>query len=317
MWGGAAGRSPPPALLRPTECLDLRELLRRELARDLAAGYLLRLDVAADLVDDLGVCQGARVSDVGEVGDSGDDPPHDLAGARLWHVRDDPDVLWPGDCASRALDRRGHFPPETSGRGSPGLERHVDLQGPAAKLVQHRDRRGLGDLIDCKARRLELFGSEPMPGHVDDVVDAPEDPEVAVRGLERAVAREVRPVVPVRAGFVLAVLLVVDLHEPLWLTPDRLEDAGPRVADADVPRPTPAGLDHPAVLVIDYRVDPKDPWPAAAGLHRLGGGEGAAQKPAVFGLPPGVNDDRRVFADDIVVPAHHLRFDRLPARSNR
>src|SRR2546428_14115382 len=105
-----------------------------------------------------------------------------------------------------------------------------------------------------------------MPGHVDDVVDAPEDPEVAVRGLERAVAREVRPVVPVRAGFVLAVLVVVDLHEPLWLAPNRLEDARPRVADADVPRPPAAGLDHPDVPALAHRRNPTDPWPAAAGL---------------------------------------------------
>jgi hypothetical protein len=42
-------------LLGPTECLDLLELLLRELAWDLAAGHLLRLNVAADLFDDLRV----------------------------------------------------------------------------------------------------------------------------------------------------------------------------------------------------------------------------------------------------------------------
>src|SRR6266849_1503192 len=69
-------------LLGPTERLDLLDLLWREAARDLAAGHLLRLNVAADVADDLGVGQGGRIPDVGEVGDPRDDPAHNLAGPR-------------------------------------------------------------------------------------------------------------------------------------------------------------------------------------------------------------------------------------------
>src|SRR5919197_1035991 len=98
-----------PTLLGPTEGLDLLDLLRRKLARDLAAADLLRLDVAADVVDDLGVCQRGRVTDVGEVGDPGDDPAHDLSGPRLRHVRNDPDVLGPGNLADLGLNRLGHL----------------------------------------------------------------------------------------------------------------------------------------------------------------------------------------------------------------
>src|SRR5437773_463478 len=63
------------------------------------------------------------------------------------------------------------------------LQRDVHLDDAAADLVDDRDRRGLGNLVDGDGRRLELLGSEPVPGDVDDVVDAAQDPEVAIGGL--------------------------------------------------------------------------------------------------------------------------------------
>src|SRR5205085_4725960 len=121
-------------------------------------------------------------------------------------------------------------------------------------------------------------------------VHPPEDPEVAVGRLDGAVAREVRPVVPVRPLLVLAVLLVVDLDEALVLTPDRLEDAGPGIADADVASPAAAGFDDLAVLVVDHREDAEHARPATARLHRLERRQRAAEEAAVLGLPPGVDD---------------------------
>src|SRR5439155_6368112 len=212
------------------------------------------------------------------------------------------------------LDRLGHLPLELLARAEAGLERDVHLDDPAAQLVDHRDRRGLGDLLDRDARRLGLLGPEPVPGHVDHVVDAPEDPEVAVGRLDGAVAREVRPVAPVLALLVPAVLLVVGLDEPLGLAPDRLEDARPRVADADVARSPASRLDDAALFVVDHRVDAEDAGPAAAGLHRLQRGQGAAQKAPVLGLPPGVDDGRLALADHVVIPAPDVGLDRLADR---
>ena len=70
-------------------------------------------------------------------------------------------------------------------RGEAGLERDVHLDDPAAELVDHRHRGGLGDLVDGEAGRLELLGAQPVPGDVDHVVDPAEDPEVAVGRLRR------------------------------------------------------------------------------------------------------------------------------------
>jgi hypothetical protein len=62
------------------------------------------LHLVPEAVQDLGVGQGGHVSDVGEVGDSRDDPAHDLAGAGLGHVRHDPYPLRPGDLADLLQD---------------------------------------------------------------------------------------------------------------------------------------------------------------------------------------------------------------------
>src|SRR4030095_10142337 len=105
-----------------------------------------------------------------------------------------------------------------------------------------------------------------MTGHVDHVVDPPEDPEVTVGRLDRTVACEVRPVAPVLAFLVPTVLRVVDLHEPLGLAPDRLKDAGPGVTDADVAGVAAPRFDDVALLVVDHRVDPEDPRTATARL---------------------------------------------------
>src|ERR1039457_7464250 len=153
-----------------------------------------------------------------------------------------------------------------------------------------------------------------MPGHVDHIVDATEYPYVAIRCLDGAVTRKVRPVAPVLALRIPAVLLEVGIHEPLGLTPDRLEDARPRVADADVPRSTAARLDDLAILVVDHGIDAEDSGAAAARFHLIERRECAAQEPAILGLPPRVDDDRFAFAHDPVIPAPHLRFDGLAHR---
>src|SRR5665648_446409 len=312
MLEGAPGATHErPGRLLGAERRDLLQLLRGELARSLATGHLLTLDVLADVLDDLGVRQRGRVSDIGEVRDRGDDPAHDLSGARLRHVRNDPDVRRARDLPDMALDRLAHLLLDLAARAEAGLERHVHLDGPAANVVDHRDGCGLGDLLDGDACRLELFGAEPVPGDVDHVVDPAEDPEVAVGRLHGPVARHVRPVAPVLAILVRAVLLVVGLDEPLGRAPDRLEAPGPGVADADVARPAASRLEHVAVLGIYPAIYDEDARPAAARLHRLQCGQGAAQETAVLGLPPGVDDGCLALADTFAVPAPDLRLDRL------
>src|SRR5580700_1423914 len=300
-------------LLLP-EGLDLVFLGLAQLAGYLALGALGGLDLLADLVHDLRVGERGDVAGVGEVGGRGDHAAHDLAGPGLRHIGDDPDVLRPGDLADVGFDRLLDLVLDV-GRGlDPGLERDVHLDRPAADVVDDRDRRRLGDLADGQRRGLELLGSEPVPGHVDHVVDAAEDPEIAVGRLEGAVSGEVRPVVPVLGLRVPVVLGVVRRDEPLRLAPDRLEDARPRVADADVAR-LAAALGHlVAVFVENDGVDAERRGAAAARLHLVDAGERRAEEAAGLGLPPGVGDGRLASAAGLVEPAPHLGLDWLADR---
>src|SRR2546426_9775734 len=260
---------------------------------------------------DLRVRKRRNVSNIGKVGGRSKDPAHDLARASLGHIRDDPDILRSRDLPDLSLNRLGHLLLHVLTRLEPRLQCNVHLNDPAAKLVYQRHRGGLGYLFDGEARRLNLFRSESVPGHIDPVVDPAKDAEIAVGCQNSAITSEVRPVTPVFTLLVAAVLLIVDLHKALRLAPDRLKDAGPGVADAHVAGTPASGLDHIAFFIVDHGVDPKDSWAAAARLHRFQGRQGAAQEATVLGLPPGVDDDRFALSDDFVVPAPDFRLNRL------
>src|SRR5215475_8680583 len=130
-----------------------------------------------------------------------------------------------------------------------------------------------------------------MPGHVNHVVHATQDAEVAVRRLHRAVAGKVRPIMPVFAVFVAVVFLVVLANEALAVAPDGLENSRPGIANADVPGFAGTRLNLFALFVVNHRIDARNRRSCAAGLHRINPRLGAAEEPAILGLPPGIDDD--------------------------
>src|SRR2546429_2788669 len=274
-------------LLDTPKQLDLLDLRFRECAWNLATGHLLALDLAAYALDDLRIGKRRDVSYIGKVGDRRKDTAHDLARAGLGHIRDDPAILRPRDLPDLRLNRPGHFLLNVLTRLDPGLQGNVHLNDPTAKLVQQRDRGSLGNLFDGEGRRLNLFRSEPVPGHIDHIVDPAKDAEIAVGGKHRTITGEVRPVMPVCTLLVPAVLGVVGLHKTLRLAPDGLKDTWPGVADAHIAGPSTSGLDHIALFIIDHGVDSQDSWTATARLHCFQGRQGAAQEAPVLGLPPG------------------------------
>src|SRR6266511_5338291 len=73
-------------------------------------------------------------------------------------------------------------------------------------------------------------------------------------------------------------------------------------------RPERGGISFPASF-IDDRMNAGNAWPRASRFHRVKRRDRAAQEPAVFRLPPGVDDDRLALADDVVVPPPHRRLD--------
>src|SRR5215813_12043488 len=128
--GERRSRRSGPLLAAP-ERLEFLELLCRQFARNLAAGHLFILDVTANVFHDFGIRECGRVPHVGEIGDGCDHPAHDLAGAGLRHIRDDPDVLRARDLPDLGLDRPDHFVRDALARGEPRLEGDIHLHRPA------------------------------------------------------------------------------------------------------------------------------------------------------------------------------------------
>src|SRR5258708_5171728 len=183
-------------LLDTPKQLDLLNLRLRECAWNLATGQLLALDLTAYALDDLGIGKRRDVSHIGKVGDRSKDPAHDLARAGLGHIRDDPAILRSRDLPDLRLNRPGHLLLNLLTRLDPGLQGNVHLNDPTAELVQQRDRGSLGDLFDGEARRLNLFRSEPVPGHIDHIIDPAKDAEITVAGQHPTLTRAINPPTP-------------------------------------------------------------------------------------------------------------------------
>ena len=71
---------------------------------------------------------------------------------------------------------------------------------------------------------------------------------------------------------------------------------------------------HLRLLVENHGIDPGHAGPRAPGLHRVDRRLGRAEESAVLRLPPRVDDDRFLLADDVVVPLPDVRLDGLADR---
>ena len=184
------------------------------------------------------------------------------------------------------------------------LERHERGDRLAGVLVGLADHRGLGDLRVRDDRRLDLGGRQPVAGDVDHVVDAPDDPEVAVLVLARGVADEVD---------VLAELVPVGLDEAVVLLVERAQHRRPRPAQR---RAGPARCRRPRRSSSTTAASmPGSGLPAEPGLVvRAAPGSVVIMMRAGLGLPPGVDDRAALAADHLVVPEPGLRVDRLADR---
>ena len=111
-------------------------------------------------------------------------------------------------------------------------------------------------------RRLDLGRRQPVPGHVDDVVDPPDDPEVAVLVLARGVADQVG---------LLAELREVRLDEPVVLLVERAEHRRPRALEHQQSLPV---VDRLALALVDH-------------VGRDARGTGASPSPAWSATIPG------------------------------
>ena len=62
-------------------------------------------------------------------------------------------------------------------------EGDIVFRHTALYLIDYRDHRRFRHFIACEGSGLQFLGAESMAGHVDHIIHAAEDPEVAVRSL--------------------------------------------------------------------------------------------------------------------------------------
>ena len=144
---------------------------------------------------------------------------------QLGQVVGEQDRLRLGDGA----DELGHVVPqllhERLGRFRAGPQDHERAHGLTRGGIRRADHRGLGHRVVVDERALDLGGGDVVPAHEHDVVDAPEQPEVAVVVALGAVTREVQAREPRPVG----------LAVPLRVTPDAAQHRRPRSVQHEVP----------------------------------------------------------------------------------
>src|SRR5215467_15388019 len=311
-----AATNPPsgwPSTLSKLSFCDLRFLAE---AFDVF-GVFLHLDGSAalnefaDLLDDVGIRERGDVAGVHAIFDRGEHASHDFAGARLWHVRNHVDILGPRDFADHRLDGGRDLVLHGLAWQESGFQRNVDNGNAAFHFVHRRNHGGFGHFGNGEAGGFNFFGAEAVAGHVDDVIHAAENAIVAVGGKHGAVCGIIRPVAPIFAFRILAVLRVILTHETLGVAPDGLHNSRPGVADADVSGGARASFDLFSILVPNHGINSQRRRPGAAGFHRVYRRFGRAEKAARFGLPPGVHNHSLAFADYVVIPLPDFGFDGL------
>src|SRR5437879_1499197 len=204
---------------------------------------LLLLVLRLEAGDHGRIGEGGGVAEGAPLGDVAEEPAHDLAAARLREVGGKDDVIGAGEGADLLHHVRLQFVAELEARGHPLLDRHEGGEGLAFDLVTPADDGRLRDERVVDERRLDLHRRDAVPRHVDDVIDAAEEPEVPVLVELGAVAGEVD----------VLVAAPVLLHVPLWIAPNPPEHAGPWLAPDGV-----AGLGGLAVIVEHGGVDARE-----------------------------------------------------------
>ena len=149
---------------------------------------------------------------------------------------------------------------------------------------------------------LNLSGSQTMARHVENVVDAADDPEVAVLIAPGAVSGGIEALEFAPVLFPVAGLVAVN----------GAEHGGPRLADNKLPALIRSHF--LAVIVNHGRINAKNGSVAVPGFSGRGARQRADHLHSGFRLPPGVNDRAAASADMIVIPHPCLGIDRFAYR---
>src|SRR3569623_253278 len=246
--------------------------------------------------------RGGILGDLLAEGDGAQQPPHDLAGARLRQIVGVADMVGFGDGADLFRNPQpqlfGEHVIDAAGR-SLAAQHHVSEDRFAFDLVGPAHYRRLGDAHVRDQRRFHFHGTEAMAGDVEHVVDAAHDPEVTVFIAPGAVAGEI---------ILAAKFAPIGFDIPFVISPNGAQHRRPRLLDHEVTALVRRG-DAVAALVDHVGDDAGQGPRARAGLGGHGAGEWGELMGAGCGLPPGIDDGTALAAYDAVIPDPGFRID--------
>src|SRR5439155_6297707 len=140
--------------------------------------------------------------------------------------------------------------------------------------------------------RLHFHCSDPMAGDVEHIIDATENPEIAIAVALRSISREVqvRPVRPLRE---------IGLNVSLVVAPDSAQHRRPRLREREK---SAADIDAFASGVEKLRAEAGKGLRRASWFRRCDSRQWRDHDRSSLRLPPRVNDRTAIAPDVLAVP---------------
>ena len=180
---------------------------------------------------------------------------------------------------------------------------HIGVNALSLDVVRIADDRGFRHVRVSDEGALDFRRSHPVSCDVDDVVDAPGDPVIAVPIATRAVAGEVLAGISSEVG----------AHEASVVAEDCARLTRPGVGDDQVS--LARAFLNVARSIDDLGNDAKERLRRRPGLELGRPGQRRDEDAAGLGLPPGVDDRAAIIPDNPVIPFPGLRIDRFADRT--
>ena len=185
------------------------------------------------------------------------------------------------------------------------FQRHETAHGLPGDFVRLADDSSFGDKRMTDQRRFHFHGAEAMAADVHHVVDAAQDPIIAIVIATGGVAGEIG------SRHACPVLFL----EAIGVAPNVANHAGPGAPQNQ--KAFAARFDGIAVEIDDIGNYAGHGKCSGARFQRHGSRHGSDQHAAGFGLPPGINNGTTAFADHAVIPFPRGGIDGLAYRTKQ
>ena len=237
-------------------------------------------------------------------GDLAQDAAHDLSGTGFWQSRRNQDLIRHRDRPDMGADLVAQCTDQFHIGNNPLFENDVGKNPLPLDFVREANHGRFGAVRVGDQGTLDLGGTHPVSGDIDDVVDPAGDPVVAVFVTPASVTGQI----------VAGVGVEIDLGKALVIPLDGPRNGWPGALDSEQAG-NPVAVQFVSLLIEQDRFDTEEGVRRRAGLGRGCPGQRGDQDAAGFGLPPGVDDVAALLADHVVVPLPDLRVDRLADRA--